>query len=389
MRDWAAEVRARLARRRRRPSAREMSSTRSATTSPTCTEPRCFGASPVDEADRDRRMRVRPTSPPIAKAISAADVRRSIPRPRTTRRSGLACHAMSLTRWRVVGAKRAHSTLVVVTLAVAIGSCTAVFSLFNSLILGRAAVSGSRTSRAALGNGCGRSRRRNLSSLQPNYQDWVTGNAQLRQPSASGNTTPSTCRRRSTRSRFPACAHPPRCSRVLGVQPALGRVFTTTEDEPGHRVAVISDAIWKVHFAADPAGHRTGGTAERQRPRSHRRHADGVRVPSQRHWRLGPDSVHRAGSESRLALLLRRGTAGRGRHVRSSARRGRATRGFSSKPIRRQRRRERNRRANEGVRALEHAPHPDRALGSGRARPPHRVHQRRRASGGARAGATS
>ena len=70
--------------------------------------------------------------------------------------------------------------------------------------------------------------------------------------SASGNSSRSSLRGRGTRA-----SHGIRASsslfHVLGVQPALGRVFSTQEDAPGHRVAVISDALWRVHFAADPA----------------------------------------------------------------------------------------------------------------------------------------
>jgi putative ABC transport system permease protein len=41
---------------------------------------------------------------------------------------------------------------------------------------------------------------------------------------------------------------------VLGIQPALGRVFTTEEDQPGRNaVVVLSHAFWQSHFAADPA----------------------------------------------------------------------------------------------------------------------------------------
>ena len=40
---------------------------------------------------------------------------------------------------------------------------------------------------------------------------------------------------------------------VTGVPPALGRGFQPGEDQPGHdRVAVISDDLWRQHFAADP-----------------------------------------------------------------------------------------------------------------------------------------
>ena len=40
---------------------------------------------------------------------------------------------------------------------------------------------------------------------------------------------------------------------VIGVQPLMGRGFQPGEDEPGRdRVAVISDDLWRNHFAADP-----------------------------------------------------------------------------------------------------------------------------------------
>ena len=52
-----------------------------------------------------------------------------------------------------------------------------------------------------------------------------------------------------------------RCLRVegnfldtLGVRLAAGRAFSAEEDRPnGPRVAIISDALWRSRFAADPA----------------------------------------------------------------------------------------------------------------------------------------
>jgi len=39
---------------------------------------------------------------------------------------------------------------------------------------------------------------------------------------------------------------------ILGVNPLLGRWFTRQEDEEGHQVAVLSYALWKNHFQANP-----------------------------------------------------------------------------------------------------------------------------------------
>jgi putative ABC transport system permease protein len=42
--------------------------------------------------------------------------------------------------------------------------------------------------------------------------------------------------------------------RTLGVQPALGRLFVDRDNEQGHwNVIVLSDALWRVNFGADPA----------------------------------------------------------------------------------------------------------------------------------------
>lgn len=40
---------------------------------------------------------------------------------------------------------------------------------------------------------------------------------------------------------------------LLGVRPELGRFFSADEDVPGRRVVVISDALWRNRFGADPA----------------------------------------------------------------------------------------------------------------------------------------
>jgi putative ABC transport system permease protein len=54
--------------------------------------------------------------------------------------------------------------------------------------------------------------------------------------------------------RIPGSAVSGNYFQVLGVQPRLGRAFTTDEDAPGAgQVVVISDALWRRRFGGDPA----------------------------------------------------------------------------------------------------------------------------------------
>ncbi len=53
--------------------------------------------------------------------------------------------------------------------------------------------------------------------------------------------------------RIPAARVSADLFRVLGVQPSLGRTFTAEEDvEGGNAVVVLSDALWRRRFGADP-----------------------------------------------------------------------------------------------------------------------------------------
>ena len=47
---------------------------------------------------------------------------------------------------------------------------------------------------------------------------------------------------------------------VLGTAPALGRGFRADEERAGNgRVALLSDALWRRRFGADPARRRPAG----------------------------------------------------------------------------------------------------------------------------------
>lgn len=50
--------------------------------------------------------------------------------------------------------------------------------------------------------------------------------------------------------------------RVFGVYPALGRGFLPEEEQEGHgQVAILSDGMWKRHYAARTKHHRQDCTA--------------------------------------------------------------------------------------------------------------------------------
>ena len=162
---------------------------------------------------------------PARRRRSAPAAARREPAGRTgDSRRGPASGAMCLTRGGCSRAKRGYSTVVVLTLAVGIGSCTAVFSLVQLAAARTAAVPGSRSPRPALGNG-----RRTIAT-----RTFIVSAAELpglgprddaaSPRSASGNTTRSTCRPTAEPEQVPGIRASSSLFDVLGVTPALGRV---------------------------------------------------------------------------------------------------------------------------------------------------------------------
>lgn len=153
--------------------------------------------------------------------------------------------------FRLLGARRGNATVIIVTLAVGIGACTAVFSLFSSLLLGPLPYPEPERL-VLLWETDADDRSEQFIVSAPNYADWVAGTHSF---AALGIWEDMTFNLSATAE--PEQVQGIRASsslfKVLGVPPALGRVFTLDEDSPGHQVAVISDAVWRVHFAADPS----------------------------------------------------------------------------------------------------------------------------------------
>ena len=76
---------------------------------------------------------------------------------------------------------------------------------------------------------------------------------------------------------------------VLGARPAMGRVFSAEEEQPGREgVAVISDAFWRRRFDADPGHPQQDHPARWPDGHHHRRHAGGIYLPAECDWMSGP-----------------------------------------------------------------------------------------------------
>lgn len=148
------------------------------------------------------------------------------------------------------------SGVVVLTLTLAIGATTTVFSLFETLFLralpveaperlvevyGSAEVDGNL---GAFGAGY-------LPVSQPNLQDALERTSTL-QGGYAYSQMDASLQVGEQAERGPVQFVSASYFDVLGVRPALGRGFRPEEDVPGHRVAVLSHGFWRTRLGADP-----------------------------------------------------------------------------------------------------------------------------------------
>ena len=230
-----------------------------------------------------------------------------------------------------------------------------------------AAVSGSRTPRPAVGNGRRESRRARSSSRSRTTR---TGSARRRASprSASGSTSRSTSRPRRNRSRCRGSAPRLRCSTCSAWRRRSAGRSRPPKTQPGHR-GRRHQRCGVARALRGGAGRRSG---EQMRlngdiSRGDRRHAAGVRVPTQRHRRLDADCVHRAGSGARRPFVLRGRPPARRTSAYEQARDEVERLGATLRQnVRGERRRGRDGSAHGGVRAGQHAPHSRGAVRSRR-----------------------
>jgi len=154
----------------------------------------------------------------------------------------------------------AFTTTVILTLALGIAATTAIFSLVDGILLRplpfpepdrlvaittlQFAPGVSPTNLAEAGY---------LATSYPNFFDWRRENRTFKALASYDSQT------RLFSKADGENAQVIRCGRVsanlfstLGVAPALGRAFTPDEDQPGHRVVILSHELWVSTYASSP-----------------------------------------------------------------------------------------------------------------------------------------
>jgi len=152
--------------------------------------------------------------------------------------------------FRSMRTRPSYSAVVVLTLAVGIGACTTVFSLFNAVLL--KSLPYPDADRLVLAWESDKATpTRQFIVAAPVYEDWARMNTTLASIGIWEYLTFNVAAGAEPEQRQGLRASPSLFA-VLGVAPAIGRVFTDEEDRTAAKVAVISDGVWQSQFARDP-----------------------------------------------------------------------------------------------------------------------------------------
>jgi MacB-like periplasmic core domain len=156
---------------------------------------------------------------------------------------------------RVLGKNPAFTTVAVITLSLAIGANTAIFSVVNAVML-RSLPYKDSDSLAILWTRAPRDHANELRTSIPNFGDWKTQSRTFEDMAFyedhnhgtvvdlhSGGTQPEMIWYAWVSTNF---------FQVLGVAPELGRTFTEQEVARGERVAVLDHQLWQRRFGGSP-----------------------------------------------------------------------------------------------------------------------------------------
>src|SRR4051812_9219667 len=145
------------------------------------------------------------------------------------------------------------SAVVIITCALGIGANTAVFSVINAVIL--KPLPFQQPNRLVLlcpyDPRTGADKIFESSVSYPDFVDWRTQNQVFDRVAVYTNES-LTLTDGQQALQLQGQAVSADLFNLLGVQPAIGRTFLTKEDEPGSRVVILSNDLWKRRFAGDP-----------------------------------------------------------------------------------------------------------------------------------------
>src|SRR2546421_454611 len=144
--------------------------------------------------------------------------------------------------------------IVIVTCALGIGANSAVFSVINAVLLRPLSYHQPNQLVALLpydlrqGTSAGFDQ---STASYPDFQDWRAQNHVFQQIAVYNNES-LTLTDGNEAIQLQGQAVSADLFTLLGIQPILGRTFSAKEDEPGSRVVILSNELWKNRFGGDP-----------------------------------------------------------------------------------------------------------------------------------------
>jgi putative ABC transport system permease protein len=141
--------------------------------------------------------------------------------------------------------------IAIAALAIGIGANTAIFSVINTLLLQHLPYRDAKRLAIVWEHNVPRDRKNNVVA-PANFLHWREMNQTFEDMAALSPVYSVTVTGGGEPEELQAQSITAELFQVLGVQPALGRVFTPQEIRPGAGVVIISDRLWKRRFGGDP-----------------------------------------------------------------------------------------------------------------------------------------
>lgn len=154
--------------------------------------------------------------------------------------------------WRGLGRNPGFTTAALLTLVIAIGASTTMFSIVEAVLL-RPLPYHEPERLVAVWSELRRHGVTQARSGYANVDDWRSRSRSFAGLAAYDGWSAILTRSGGEARRVSAMMASPELFEVLGVQPSLGRGFTSIEGERREALAVLSHAAWRQHYGADPA----------------------------------------------------------------------------------------------------------------------------------------